>query len=673
MGANLRGLIQLPENVDEPLKLWYSYITRSHTHSQLDFTWTTKEYFDSWAKISEDKTTLPGIQVAHIKCIDPGSKAAEVISLLALIPLIVGYSPKTWRRGIDSMIPKKSADLRPEKLRLILLLDARFNHGNKLIGKKMMEYGERHNLLAPEQFGSRKEKSAIDHATNKRFTLDILRQSGTNAIYIANDAKSCYDRIILMVAYLTMRNFGIPPLAAQATVSTIFNMKHYVRTRYGDSKHYYGGDKWNTKPHGCGQGNGYGPALWACISSPLLNILRQEGFGTKIVQPIQNKPIHISAFSFVDDTDIIQTHNSSQESSTPISLQNIDDLFRTTQSALDLWAGILGVTGGALEDSKTYFIPIIHDHWKGKRQTLMKKCNNQLFLARHDGTRSTLDAKNPYDSFFTLGIWQSPSGDDTAQLEHMNAQIRSWGTNTTNNKLTWIQARIASRSTIGRALVYPLSATAFDSSQCKMLQRRFLHEVLGKSGIVRTTPSVLATSPISLGGFGLMSFEIEQLTQHIGLLMQHGPDRQTTTGQLLRSTLEYYALEAGLPGDPLSFPALGYTTKNTWISQTIGSLRQFRIQMKSDTQGLSPWCQDDIFIMQVMYERTKLPELALLNKVRLYLRIVTLSDLLSADGRSYDRRLLTGYRSSSNPHPSFHRYQWPNIPAPTKQERETWT
>jgi hypothetical protein len=47
---------------------------------------------------------------------------------------------------------KKMADLRPEKLRQILLMDARFNHNNKLIGKKMMEYGETHGLLAQEQY-----------------------------------------------------------------------------------------------------------------------------------------------------------------------------------------------------------------------------------------------------------------------------------------------------------------------------------------------------------------------------------------------------------------------------------------------------------------------------------------------------------------------------------------
>lgn len=407
----LRGRIQLPDNVDESLKVWYSYITNYDKHPTTDFTWTTKEYFDSWTKISEEKTTLPGIQVAHIKCIQPESDAAEIISLLSLIPFMVGYSPITWRRGIDSMIPKKTADLRPEKLRLILLLDARFNHGNKLIGKKMMEYGEQHNLLAPEQYGSRRAKSAIDHATNKRFTLDIIRQSRSNAIYIANDAKSCYDRIILMVAYLTMRNFGIPRLVAQSTISTILNMKHFVRTRYGDSTTYYGGDNWDTKPHGCGQGNGYGPALWACISSPLLHILRQEGFGTKLFQPLQNAQIHISAFAFVDDTDIIQTQNISHEAQ-PIALHDpIKDMFQETQSALDLWSGTLEATGGELEDSKTYYIPIIHK-WQGATTALIDKCNYQLFLKRHDGSRTMLEGKNPNKSFFTLGIWQSPSGNE---------------------------------------------------------------------------------------------------------------------------------------------------------------------------------------------------------------------------------------------------------------------
>jgi hypothetical protein len=170
-----------------------------------------------------------------------------------------------------------------------------------------------------------------------------------------------------MVAYLTMRHFGIPTLAAQSTISTIMNMKHYVRTKYGDSKEYYGGDKWQRKPHGCRQGNGYGPALWACcISSPLLLILRQEGFGTILYQPIDNKKIHLSAFALVDDTDIIQTDSLDTEVTLPLITQQLQGLFDVTRSALDLWADSLGATGGKLEDTKTHFMPIIHE-WKGNK------------------------------------------------------------------------------------------------------------------------------------------------------------------------------------------------------------------------------------------------------------------------------------------------------------------
>ena len=82
-------------------------------------------------KMSEDKSALPGVQAAHLKSIDPKSDAADVISWMALIPLLTCYAPKQWMKCIDSMIPKKKDEWRPGKLRLILLMEARFNQNNK--------------------------------------------------------------------------------------------------------------------------------------------------------------------------------------------------------------------------------------------------------------------------------------------------------------------------------------------------------------------------------------------------------------------------------------------------------------------------------------------------------------------------------------------------------------
>ena len=54
----------------------------------MEIRWTTEEYCASWTKMTEDKSCLPGIHTAHIKCLEPESKAAEVMSRLALIPLM---------------------------------------------------------------------------------------------------------------------------------------------------------------------------------------------------------------------------------------------------------------------------------------------------------------------------------------------------------------------------------------------------------------------------------------------------------------------------------------------------------------------------------------------------------------------------------------------------------
>ena len=175
--------IELPSDMEEGTRLWFEAIQNFDDNPKA-IEWTTEEYFEGW-KMSEAKSALS----VHLKSVDPKSKAADFISWMALIPLITGYAPKQWKRGIDSMIPKKKGEWRPEKLRLTLLMEARFNQNNKLIGKKMMEHGERHGYLAREQFGSRREKSAIEHALNKRLTIDISRQSKTPAVYIANDAK----------------------------------------------------------------------------------------------------------------------------------------------------------------------------------------------------------------------------------------------------------------------------------------------------------------------------------------------------------------------------------------------------------------------------------------------------------------------------------------------------
>ena len=120
-----------------------------------------------------------------------------------------------------------------EKLRTILLYEADFNMNNGFIGRKIMNNAEKNDVLAKEQYGSRKSHSAQVQALNKRLVFDVLRQSKKLAVLIANDAKSCYDRITINLCNLCLRHQGLNSKVSELYLQTLENMQYYPKHKKG--------------------------------------------------------------------------------------------------------------------------------------------------------------------------------------------------------------------------------------------------------------------------------------------------------------------------------------------------------------------------------------------------------------------------------------------------------
>jgi hypothetical protein len=73
-----------------------------------------------------------------------------------------------------------------------------------------------------------------------------------------------------------MKRVGVPKKIINFLFTTLQEAVHRVRTGFGDSISFYGGKVWLVPIHGIGQGNGAGPAIWAVVSTPLLNVLRER-------------------------------------------------------------------------------------------------------------------------------------------------------------------------------------------------------------------------------------------------------------------------------------------------------------------------------------------------------------------------------------------------------------
>jgi hypothetical protein len=108
-------------------------------------------------------------------------------------------------------------------------------------------------------------------------------------------------------ASMSMQRVGVPKNIINCLFTTLQEAIHKVRTGFGDSKAHYGGSVWLVPIHGIGQGNGAGPAIWAVVSTPLLNVLREKGYGCEVVCPLSSKFFRFVGYAFVDDTDVIQS------------------------------------------------------------------------------------------------------------------------------------------------------------------------------------------------------------------------------------------------------------------------------------------------------------------------------------------------------------------------------
>ena len=263
------------------------------------------------------------------------------------------------------MLVKKKGDYRVSKLRAILLYEADFNQNNKRLGREMMYYAEDLKNIAPEQYGSRKNHTAIDHGLNKQLTFDLMRIKKKPGAVGSTDALSCYNRVVHSVASLSMRRQGVPPAPIICMFTTIQKLKHYIRTIFGDSELSFGGDLWAVKVsdgpiQGLGQGNGAAPQMWAVVSTPVLEMLRSEGHCCFFKAAISGDEVSFVGYAFVDDTDQIVT--------SPEDDATFQEIAHRMQASVTAWQGGIRATGGAIvpEKSHWYLIDFVwtHGHWR---------------------------------------------------------------------------------------------------------------------------------------------------------------------------------------------------------------------------------------------------------------------------------------------------------------------
>ena len=624
-------------HLDEYTNFFLSFVSSRSQLPPVSASVETNDFIKYWKGARErTSSSLSGRHFGHYKAAAQHHKLAEIHASIAHIASTTGHCLTRWCKGLTVMLEKEAGNIRVDKLRAILLMEADFNFVNKLLfGHRLVKQIESFNRFPDELYGSRSSLTAILVAINRRLVIDISKQKRRASTIAGVDAAQCYDRIVHSLSILLCQREGAPFSSLLMMFGVIQSMVFYLRTTFGDSSLAYGGLQ-SVPFQGSCQGNGASPAMWLIISLYLVLLMKEQGHISKVLSPITGITLTLIGFLFVDDTDLIVLGNTNESEAM---------IHARLQSAIDSWNGFLRVSGGALKPEKCYWY-FTRFTWNNGQWQLAMDSPPPITISTDNGDRAEIIYKKPTEPTKAVGVWQDVVGSSTKQVETIIQKIRS--TYQVLDKypvprhLVWLGLR----QSLWKSIEYVLPATTMSKEDANFIAKELYRPLLPKLGCNRNFPIALRYNPSWLLGLGLYDPFLEQGLSKLLQFMAHGTSN-TISGNLFTTSLEHHQLEVGSFTSifDLDYSSHKFLTSPTWITCLWQFVSEHDINLSSTSpRRPQPLREHDQAIMDILLKDYDLPVKTLqsINRVRCHFKVFSVADIATGDGLQIRNQFISG-------------------------------
>ena len=662
------------------------YTTDGKGEKTKPFKWKfgSEEFMEVFNKTRESTACGPsGLHMSHWKAACERKEIARVHAFFMWAAFELGFSYERWENSWHCMIKKLKQPLLP-KLRIVQLFEGDFNACLKyLIGRKMMSHMNKKELHDQETFGSRTGKTAPEALVNLQLLFDHNRIWRLPTAIIFNDAIGCYDRIVPTLCELAMRARGCPKGIAQCHTITQKGMKHRIRIASGISEGIIKFAEKNKvtkegkvllciegRTGGIGQGGGAGPLSWIAVIDVMLEAYRNLCPGAKAIDPMMIYSLCYWLISYVDDNTIVTGFNDNTS-------QN--EILNTIKSNLGSWRRLLQLTGGDIDVVKSKWCVM---RWKYNevwgQQTIEQENDfpgevGMKTVAEGVETTQLLERLEPHQAERVLGVRVPMDGNMNMEYEFRTEQIKELSKKIFAAPINQWDAWLIYESRYRSIIRYPLPVTMFTRKQCDKIQKPFVNAILPKMGVNRNTPRAVIYGPKSMGGLEIMDLRVEQAAAQWDTTSGH-LRRMDRAGKGLHITANDTQIETGssIPFYDLDPELCTYTTENTRWNYLWKTIHSMDLKMNiydfwtpqqktaSDRNIMDTAMHDDIL------KRSKWPIITHINRCRLYVKAVFISDLTN-DGINIDTGYLDGTIRGKNDI-----LEIPDIRCPTKRQWGQW-
>ena len=186
----------------------------------------TDKHFKSAVRLCNGNTSASPSCFGYVvwKACGLSPAALRVHSTMMSLPFEHGFAPSGWQQCLEVILEKQPGNPPIHRLRITVILEADFNIALRIIWMRRLFPAEDNMGLAPEQWGSRKNRNSTDCATMKLLTFESCRHRRMWIAMMAMDSAACYEIIITYLYNVCERQHGLPKNACVAEGKIVFEM-----------------------------------------------------------------------------------------------------------------------------------------------------------------------------------------------------------------------------------------------------------------------------------------------------------------------------------------------------------------------------------------------------------------------------------------------------------------
>jgi hypothetical protein len=273
------------------------------------------------------------------------------------------------------------------------------------------------------------------------------------------------------------------------------------------------------------------------------------------------------------------------------------------------------------------------------------------------------------DSYKLLGVHVPFTGPMKVHYDHLLEQCNKLCITFNQLPLNANHIILTVQTIAKPALAYSLPATTIGEKYLNTISNKLAHSILPKLGYNRHFPRTLTFAPIRYGGLNLPDLYHLQGSMQVALIVKHLQLTTSLTTAIIQ-LVEAYHIRSGMLGSCLHNTSKYSYVEASWITNFRSYLNTTQCKIQSTSFGTlhKLRIQDESIMEYFQTLNINKKEMKILNNVRTFLQITTVSEISNTNGTTIHQ----GYSNGQPPTKRLHHtgkslLVWPPQPPPTKK------